>query len=176
MLLILAALTLTGLLLSAYLASKVADQEKRIRVLESSRGQGAAYPLEAGEPYQPVLEGLKVAIQIQQDHERPVFALLLKERLVAEDAVPILGSMGEEVACDVLVKGKVKCNGYEELFYEATLDCLAGNSLLLTVSEKPSQGGRQANLSNTLVSRLKHELQQSAERRERQLALDQLGA
>jgi hypothetical protein len=160
---------------SAYLLQRLVVQERRVRRLESSSTN--ALPMVSAsdaKPFKPPLEGLRISLEITQDHPRPVFAQLLKDRLTTEDAIPSISPTAQDQKPDLIVRGTIKCNGYEEVFYEALLDCFSKEGLLLTLSDKPSQGGRQANLATTLVTRIKQELQQSTQRQERQLALDQL--
>jgi hypothetical protein len=179
-----ALVTLASFLIAIYIAVQVAIQNRKILRLESQIQQllSRAASLSAGDAWKwerPVLENRRIAIQISQDHERPTFAQRLKEALIAEDSTISVATTSHPVdyaETDIYISGEVKCNGYEELFFDATIDCFDRDGLILTVAERPGQGGRQANLSNTLVTRLKSDLRQTASRRERQQALDQLGS
>lgn len=111
------------------------------------------------------LAGVRVALDIHQDHPNAVFANLLKATLVAEDAL-----VGDGAAADVTIKGEIACNGYADVYYRAELTARTEDETLLTLSEKPPHGDRPANLALELVQRLKSEWTQ----RERRKALHEL--
>lgn len=115
------------------------------------------------------LEGIRIGIDIQQDHERPTFAEILCQRLEAEDAHATIGTTG-----DILIRGTLTCNGYSDVYYAAHLECFVGEQRIAAVVEKPAEGGRQTSLAIELVSRLKAAVEAAASRAERQQALREI--
>ncbi|RYG21730.1 hypothetical protein EON82_18355 [bacterium] len=115
------------------------------------------------------LQGLRVGLRIEQDHPHPVFANLLKELLLKEDAIL------EADAADLIVEGGVVCNGYADVYYTAELNCRLQDEAICVLIEKPPHGDRQENLARELLSKLKKELRKTTERSERSNALRELG-
>ena len=135
----------------------------RIRSLERRLEDKA--PLSRGEAAtQNPLAGLRVALDIEQDHPHPVFATLLKEALHREGAFV-------DDAAQTVVQGILACNGYADVYYRAEFKVLAGPETLFTLTEKPPHGDRQENLAREVVARLKAEWV----KQERQGALRELG-
>jgi hypothetical protein len=131
------------------------------------------------------LEGLKVGVSVRQDHEHPTFAGILAEKLRSQDAVVRLMTEDEAAALardwgsmqdppDVLVQGRLTCNGYTDVFYDSDFDCVCRAGRLTTIIERPAQGGRQFNLADTVIEKLRLELTESRARDERQRALGEL--
>lgn len=144
-------------------------------------------------PYRPFpslsepnpLEGLRIGISVQQDHERPTFVDTLTEKLRSHDALIRLMSEDEASALardwdsiedppDVLIHGRLTCNGYTDVFYDSAFDCIGKQGRLTTIIERPAQGGRQFNLADNLIERLRLELVQNRSMDERQRALGEL--
>jgi hypothetical protein len=165
-------LFITCLLLLVVLILQLSSHQKRSQALESKqqnfdgllRKHLGSFPMltPMSDDTMPVLEGVRVGIQIDQDHERPVFARILRDRLTELNAMPRLISLTEEVevaTTDVLLRGRIRCNGFEEMFFEAKIECLTPSGTLFKVSEKPSKADRQANLANAVVLRVLQEYQ-----------------
>ena len=160
------ALALTSLGISVVLASRLRDLSDRVRSIESRPP-----PPQAALPKPPSpLDGLRVAIALTQDHPHPVFATLLKERLLGEGAEIV-----PEAEADVLVRGAVVCNGYADVYFTADLAAQTPGAPLFTLVEKPPHGDRQGNLALELVTRLKAEWEKRSTRDERRAALRELG-
>lgn len=115
------------------------------------------------------LAGRLVAIQIEQDHPHSLFAGLVKEALLLEDAEVV----GEESA-EIVVRGRIVCNGYADIYYEAEFACELGARPLCTLIERPPHGDRPGNLVLELIGRLKRELNKAVVRNERRDALREL--
>lgn len=167
----------------------------RTHVDRTSAPTGLAPTAAAGDrPFHPFpalsdpnpLEGLRVGICVSQDHERPTFVDTLTEKLRSHDALIRLVAEEEASALardwdsiqdppDVLIQGRLTCNGYTDVFYDSALDCIARQGRLTTVIEKPANGGRQFNLADNIVERLRLELLENKTRDERQRALGELG-
>lgn len=121
------------------------------------------------------LEGLRIGIAIKQDHEKPTFAELLKDRLNREDADAVILSSGQpRDGLDALISGTIQCNGYADVYYSADLICTAVGEAVVKIGEKPAEGGRQSNLAAGLVGKLKREIEQSILRAERRRALREM--
>jgi hypothetical protein len=131
------------------------------------------------------LEGLRVGICVRQDHEHPTFVAILTEKLRSLDALIRLMTEDEAAALakdwesiqdspDVLIHGRLTCNGYSDVFYDSGFECTGRQGRLTTIIEKPAQGGRQFNLADNIIERLRLELTQSRTRDERQRALGEL--
>jgi hypothetical protein len=140
------------------------------------------------EPFTPSpLEGCRVALCIEQDHKLPILVDLIKERLQAEDSevVVLLPDQADELSSttkwepgdskpNVLIRGKVRCNEYKEVYYEADLTFVFAEGVVTSILENPPNGSRQANLAIAVVKMLKQTLEQSAKRLERRTALGEL--
>lgn len=169
-----------ALAVSVFLARIVLAQGEQIRSLRAQLNQLDARmdelppPIPAPLFLSPVLESKRVAISITQDHEQPTFAELLKRLLVQEDAAPeiVAGATGENF--DLIIRGAIICNGYSDLYYEASLDVLESGEKIVSIVERPVQAGRQINLATTLISRAKQEIESKALRKERQRALKEI--
>lgn len=169
-------LAVLGLVVSALLTLRVRQLEDRIRVL-SNPTEIDPLPLAYNDSFVAnPLEGLRIALRIDQDHPLPVFANLLKEQLMEEDvgAVEVLTADGDDGDYDVLITGNVICNGYADIYYQANLNCHTRNREFLTLAEKPPHGDRPANLAIEILARMKDELQKTSERDERRNALREL--
>ncbi|HWA84150.1 MAG TPA: hypothetical protein VG820_11975 [Fimbriimonadaceae bacterium] len=168
-------LALASLTLSAALAVRVRRLEEQLRSVERSAPTPVALP-------EPVsvhpLEGLRFALAISQDQAHAVFANLLKEHLLAEDAgeVALLaeGETPDWGGCDLFISGKVVCNGYAEIYYEADLTCHGPRGAICAVVERPPHGDRPVNLAVELIAKLKAELEKLERRDERRRALREL--
>jgi hypothetical protein len=113
-------------------------------------------------------EGLRIALRVEQDHPHPIFVGLLKELFLREDAV--LGTNEP----DLLVTGRIVCNGYADVYYTAELTCLLREEPICVLIEKPPHGDRQENLARELVAKLTKELGKTVRRTERHAALREL--
>lgn len=158
---------LCSLGVSAVLAFRVKGLSERLKAVESrltARPSQAVLP-EIDRP----LQGISVALLIEQDHPHPVFANLLKELLLREDAC-----VGTEDA-NLSIEGRIICNGYADVYYSAELTCEFRGEAVCVLIEKPPHGDRQENLARELVARLKKELSKTSLRSERQAAIHELG-
>lgn len=166
---------LAGLAVSLALAAKVQRLEARLRIAEQSPAPAPALPEPM--PERP-LERLRIALSIEQDHSHPVFANLLKEQLLTEDVDSIVllptGAAPDWNATDILISGKLTCNGYAEIFYETDLTCFSPVEPICTVVQRPPHGDRPVNLAVELVAKLKVELEKLDSRIERRRALREL--
>lgn len=137
----------------------------------------------------PPLEPIRVAIAIEQDHKLPILSNLIKERLEADDGmVTVIDADQASTYADlgkwstesgephVVVAGNVKCNGYSDVFYEADLTFLYARGIVDSILENPPNGGRQVNLANKVVSRLKRTYEESSRKAERNQALHELNS
>jgi len=131
------------------------------------------------------LEGLRVGIAVRQDHEHPTFVNILTEKLRGQDVLVRLmtedeaAALAKRLGLDAgssrrVIHGRLTCNGYTDVFYDSGFDCSGRQGLLTTIIEKPAQGGRQFNLADNVVERLRLELVQNRSRDERQRALGEL--
>lgn len=120
-----------------------------------------------------VLQGLRVAIDLQQDHAHPVFAELLRDTLLGRDVAEVI--LGRSDTCVCVIDGHVTCHGYTDVYFEADLTCTAPSGVVCTLIEKPPSGDRQENLALEIVSRMVKELEKSERRGERRAALSELG-
>ena len=110
------------------------------------------------------LAGRRVALAIRQDHPHPVFANLLKEGLLAEEA------RLDDGTPDLRIEGEIVGNGYADVVFRAELAVRMGGETILVLFDRPPHGDRPANLVAELVRRLKDELAN----RERQAAVREL--
>jgi hypothetical protein len=122
------------------------------------------------------LDGLRIAVNIRQDHLNPIFANLLKEQLLLEEVaeVSFLARPNWHDSADILIRGSLLCNGYAEIYFEADIECLSPNDSICSLSEKPAHGDRPTNLAIEVVSRLKFELEKLVSRSERRRAIREL--
>jgi hypothetical protein len=157
---------LCSLGVSAMLAFRVRSLSERLEAAERQLAIPAIRP-ELAQAVSP-LTGLRVALQLDQDHTHPVFANLLKELLVRED-ISI-----ESHAPDLLISGRIVCNGYADVYYTAEITCRLGSEPICVLIEKPPHGDRQENLARELVAKLRKELLKTTERSERSTALREL--
>lgn len=147
----------------------------RVRRLEE-RLASLTFPVVAPSliaPEENVLQGLRIGVDVQQDHAHPVFAELLRDTLLGRDVADVI--LGRNDACDCVLDGRVTCHGYSDVYFEADLTCTAPSGVLCTLIEKPPSGDRQENLALEIVSRLTKELEKSERRGERRAALKELG-
>ena len=146
------------------------------RMLEDAARQVAVLPSRTEPDIVPEspLQGLVIGISVAQDHDTPVLAATLAECFQREDVDSV--TTGENVAlADIVIDGFVVCNGYADVYYEASLDCKTSTVTLFSIREKPPSGDRPMNLALEIVSRLKTELTSRTTREERRLALRELG-
>lgn len=159
---------LCSLGVSAVLALRIRALSDRLHAAERQLSVPSALQPALVEAPRP-LEALRVALEIDQDHPHPVFANLLKELLLREDTVLSSNSP------DLLVQGRVVCNGYADVYYTAELTCLLQGEPICVLIEKPPHGDRQENLARELLAKLTKELGSTAQRNERHSALSELG-
>lgn len=168
-------IAMASLALSLALAAKVQRLEARLRIAEQSPAPAPSLPEPV--PERP-LEGLRVALVVEQDHSHPVFANLLKEQLLTEDVDSVVllpaNATPDWSASDILISGKLTCNGYAEIFYETDLTCFSPVEPICSLIERPPHGDRPINLAVELVAKLKVELAKLESRNERRRALREL--
>lgn len=161
-----------ALLIAAHAQSRLAALEQRLAAIE--RGELApAAPLPSALARVAPLQGLRVALDITQDHPHPIFANLLREELLKADVLEVT-SLPETQDADLLITGTLTCNGYAEVYFQANLTAYAGTDPVCTIAEAPPGGDRPANLAIELVSRLGIELEKRIARSERRQALREL--
>jgi len=137
------------------------SKERTLEVLPVSQGPKPLY-------------GLRIALDIKQDHSYPVFAEMLKELLLKEDVAEVMiGSMLSDEA-DIRIAGSLTCNGYADVYYQADLSCRTRSEAICTVMEKPSGGDRPENLALELVTTLSKRLDVLVRRDERRKAINEL--
>jgi hypothetical protein len=158
---------------------ELADSHKQnLALLESLSSQ----------PHTSPLEGKRVGLCIEQDHRLPVIARLIGDRIEAEDGeVATLSPKDVEHyetatrwepgrdAPHVVVKGKVRCNGYKDLYYEADLTFLFAYGVVESILESPPNGARQTNLAIAALKVIKQTMDTEERRTERRTALKELG-
>jgi hypothetical protein len=169
-----AVLALASMGVSLMLALRIKTLEDRLSVPKPILDSP---PLQLPEPAAPKpLEGLRIAVNIRQDHPNPIFANLVKEQLLLEDVaeVSFLATPDWQDSADILVRGNLLCNGYAEIYYQADIECLSPSEAICTLTEKPAHGDRPTNLAIELVSRLKFELEKLVSRNERRRAIREL--
>jgi hypothetical protein len=178
------AVAVGSLVVSLVLEGRMRALDRRLTSAERSMALGPP-GLSLPEPErQRPLEGLRIALGITQDHTHPVFANLLKERLLLEDVAEVTVLTPDEASNlqgdwnpdgpDLLILGNLVCNGYAEIYYQADLTCHSPHHEVCTIAEKPAHGDRPANLSIELVERLKTELTKLVSRNERRRAIREL--
>jgi len=131
--------------LSAYLAI-------RLRAIEDALKRPVPMPTTVPALPEKPLEGLRIVLDIEQDHPHPVFVTLLKETLLREDA-EIVEGVG-----DLTITGQIVGNGYADVYYTAELACQTPDGPLFTLLERPPHGDRPGNLALELITRLKREV------------------
>jgi len=176
---VIAIVAVAGLGTSLALAIRLRQLEERLSAALTSSRQGKGRSLPASADLPNPLQGQRIAIANTQDHAHPVFANLLKEQLLKEDVADAfilrpeeLSSWSEKAA--ILISGRVVCNGYAEIYYEADFTCQTEKEPICTLIEKPPHGDRPGNLAIELVARLKTELEKSQGRQERRQAISEL--
>jgi len=180
--LILAVLTYFGcVLILQRFAAKLHSIQEKVESIERGRVTPALAAVDAIRP----LEGLRIGLAVTQDHAHPVFATLLKEQLLKEDALEVNFLTPEEAAAlqadwpkgqiDILISGKLTCNGYAEIYYDADFTCFNAHEPICTLVERPPHGDRPSNLAMELVARLNTGLTKLLSRTERREALKELG-
>jgi hypothetical protein len=156
-----------GLLGVLALARRVAMLEAMQQSLEQARNS-AAPALENVEP--KPLQGLSIALEIEQDHPHSPFVALLTRHLDQEDVLAVnLGSRG-----DIVIKGALSCNGYTDVYFSADISCFVKGDPICTVIERPPHGDRPINLSTELIAKLKRELLKVQDQTERRQAINEL--
>ncbi len=160
-------LALASLAASLALAGRLRVLNERLAMLE---GEPKRVPLERrkeepwGRGFANPLAGLRVSLTIQQDHPHPVFASLLKETLLKEEAIV------DDNHPDLWIEGEIVGNGYADVYFRAEIAVSTGRESILTVSDKPPHGDRPANLAADIVRKLRDEL----DKREHRLAVREL--
>lgn len=148
---------------------------RRCRTLEAGLLAQTSLPVRAAGNETPPnpLSGLRIAVDVSQDHPQAPLVTMLVEQLLAEDAVEV--RVATDDGYDLLITGEVQCNGYSDVYFRAEFACKMGAEVVLRIAEKPVHGDRPANLVLELTSRLKEELNRRAVRNERRSALRELG-
>jgi len=159
-----------GLGLSLILALRLQRVEGRLRELEAYR---PPLPVPEAAPTR-YLEGLRIAVAVSQDHPHPVFANLLKEQLLREDAAEVVLLAAPSDGFDVLITGTLTCNGYAEIYYQADLACQWAGAPLCSLVERPPHGDRPVNLAIELTTKVKREIEKLTSRSERRDAIREL--
>ena len=152
-------LSALSLVVSVGLALRMRDLAGRLAASEGNALPCRPKPSLESSP----LAGLRVALDLDQDHPNAPFAALLRERLLREDVI-----LDENA--DLAVSGTLVCNGYADVYYRAEIAVRAGGETLFLLAEKPPHGDRPENLALELVDRLKTEWA----KRERQGAIREL--
>jgi hypothetical protein len=119
------------------------------------------------------LVGLRIALDVTQDHPHPLFANLLKEQLLRQDVADVTFDLNSEA--DIFITGAITCNGYAEVYYQAEFTCSTLTEPICTLSERPPGGDRPANLAIELVAKLNAQLTTLITRQERRRAIRELG-
>lgn len=164
-----AIVALVSLGVSLVVATRLSQLGERSAAFPPETSEASALP----EPDRP-LQGLRIALAITQDHAHPVFANLLKERLLLEDVAEITMADSEDVDADIVIKGEIVGNGYTDIYYQAEFTCNGKVQPICTLIERPPHGDRPSNLAIELVTRLKNELSKLASRTERSQAIREL--
>jgi len=128
------------------------------------------------------LEGMKVWMQVEQDHPTKPFLKSLEEVLYSEDVADVSPTGGELMldgwkasdGPDLLICGRVACNGYSDVYYRAEFVCSTPEGRLCTLQRNPPHGDRPANLALELVAEIKSDLEKSKTRNERGRAIQEL--
>jgi len=175
-----------------YLASYVLSLSENLRTMNTAIGSmlRSFEQFVSTIPQQltnPILEGKRIGLCIEQDHKLPVLETLIRERLEAEDAhvLDFEPAQADELEAttkwtvddshpDVLVRGKVQCNQYREVYYHADLTFEFANGVVASILENPPNGARQANLAIAVVQKIKQTLEQAEKKAERRNALSEL--
>jgi hypothetical protein len=164
-------IAVTGLGLSLALVFRVRHLEGRLKATSTSLSPPTVSPEHRSSP----LQGLRIGLNVSQDHAHAAFVNLLKEMLLAEDVTDIVVvNSGDAPNVDILIVGQLVCNGYAEVYYEAEFTCFIGNEPFCSLVERPPHGDRPSNLALELVKRLKCELDKVISRGERRRALREL--
>lgn len=172
------AIGILSLLATGAVWSLVNQLERRLRTAEKALSERPAQipiPLPDPDALHP-LEGLRIALAISQDHPHAPFVNLLKELLLKEDVAEAAttDAVFDPATMDILIQGRITCNGYAEIYYDADLTCTSLRGPVCTLIEKPPHGDRPGNLGIELVARLRAELAKSVERTERKQAILEL--
>ncbi len=128
------------------------------------------------------LEGMKVWMQIEQDHPSKPFSKTLEEELYSEDVADVSPTGGELMldgwkrsdGPDLLIYGHVACNGYSDVYYKAEFTCSTPDGRLCVLQRNPPHGDRPANLALELVAQIKSDIEKSKTRNERGKAIQEL--
>lgn len=165
---------------SVMLALAIRSIDMRLRNTEKTlSGESDKPALAWHEPAAHPLRDVRIALVIRQDSQYPLFATMLREMFLAEDAseVEMFNTIAEAEAWgpEILVSGEVVCNGYSEVYYSADLTCKTPHQMVTAIVEKPAQGDRPSNLGLELVEKLKADLTRLLLREERRKALRELG-
>lgn len=127
-----------------------------------------------------VLEGLRIALQVTQDHAHPVFANLLKDLLLKQDVAEVtfqtqsVDDWRTTKTADILISGSLTCNGYAEVYYQAEFTCYSASETICTLIERPPGGDRPENLALELTTELGDSLAKAIQRDERRRAIGEL--
>jgi hypothetical protein len=108
------AVALVSAALCLLLASMVRGLRSRVEALEAQLATSARQPLPGPEALsQSPLEGLRIAVRVQQDHSRPTFSNLLAQRLEEENAEVRLVDAEHEGSSDwdLEISGSITCSG-----------------------------------------------------------------
>jgi len=190
--LVIATIATISLLVCALLWWQMMILGDQVRALGGSlREVGESYDKLAltmpAELLRPMLENRRIALCIEQDHKLPVLETLIRERLEAEDAqvLDMEPAQADELMAttkwrvddfhpDVLVRGKIQCNQYREVYYHADLTFVFASGVVSSILENPPNGARQANLAIAVVQKIKQTLEQAGKKAERTTALSEL--
>lgn len=158
--------------------SVVGSLSLRLKMLEQSGipKQVPSVTPEHSSQHQPdlTLSLLTVAVEIEQDFSAPTFRNKLVQALEKEDARVKIISAGEVHAADAVISGKVLCNNYPDVYFEADFVIDFPRWPSETVRSRPIHGGRQDNLCLTLINTLRQTIEYRRDLEARQSALEEL--
>ncbi|HWD37787.1 MAG TPA: hypothetical protein VG944_02985 [Fimbriimonas sp.] len=167
------AIAAISLAISMFLALRLSEMRDRLAIAEQKiRTLTPQQPQLPPPPPPSLLEGLRVRLQVTQDHPHPVFFELLSEELLKEGVTEVT----EAPDAELTIAGEVTCNGYAEVYYSAEFTCSTLTNIICTLIERPPHGDRPANLAIELVAKIKRELEKQMDRSERSRAIRELGS
>jgi hypothetical protein len=167
------AIAVISLILSALITARLIFVERRLSAAElrlRALGHESDRPRELPEPSSPLM-GLRVQLAVVQDHPQAILAELIRQAMLREDVADVGYDLEQY---DLKIEGRIVCNGYADVYYDANLACSTERAVLFTLVDKPATGDRPSNLAIQLVDRLKRELPARTSREERQQAIREL--
>lgn len=154
----LVAATLFSIVISLHLATRVADLHARLSAFEMKSKAIKVEAVAVGRPFD--FKGRKVALVIEQDHPTPIFENILKDQLLREGASVVKSlqvSPGTRSIYDLVISGRIGCDGFADVYYESDLVCSAGADTVCVLVDRPLHGERPLNLAKQLIERVKED-------------------